>query len=46
MENSNSCQYLKTVQYRTSCKQGAMHVLDSWYRAKVWRDTGKVLPQS
>ena len=30
VENSDSCQYLQTEQYRASCKQGAMLVLDSW----------------
>ena len=33
-------------QYHASCKQGAMRVLDSWYRAEDWRCTGIVQHQS
>ena len=43
---SDSCQYLQTGEYRASCKQGAMLVLDSWYRAEGWRGTGIVQPLS
>ena len=46
MADSDSCHYLQATQYRASCKQGAMPVLDSWYRAEGWRDTGIVQPQS
>ena len=46
MEKADSCQYLQTTQYRASCKQGAIPVLDSWYRAESWRGTGIVQPQS
>ena len=38
--------YLQTAQYRASCKQGAMPVLNIWYRAEGWRSTGMVQPQS
>ena len=37
---------LQTAQYRASCKEGAMPVLDSWYRTEDWRGTGIVQPQS
>ena len=46
MEKSVSWQYLRSAQYRASCKQAAMPVLDSWYRAEGWHDTGIVHPQS
>ena len=46
MEKSDSCQYLQTAQYLVSCKQRAMPVLDSWYRAEGWRGIGIVQPQS
>ena len=46
MEKSDSYQYLQTAEYRASCKQGAMPVLDSWFRAEGWRGTGMVQPQS
>ena len=36
----------KRAQYRASCKEGPMPVLDSWYRADGWRGTGIVQPQS
>ena len=29
VEKLDSCEYLQTAQYRSSCKQGAMPVLDS-----------------
>ena len=43
---SYSCQYLQTAEYCDSCKQGAIPVLDRWYRAKGWRGTGIVQSQS
>ena len=46
VEKSDSFHYLQTAQYRASYKQGAMPVLDSWYRAEGWRGTGIVRPQS
>ena len=46
VEQPNSCQYLQMAQYRVSCKQGAMPILDSWFRAGGWRDTGIVQTQS
>ena len=46
VKKPDSCQYLQTAQYRTSCKQGVKLVLDSWYRAEDWRGTGIVQPQS
>ena len=46
VEKSYSCQYLQTAQYRASCKQGAMPVLDSWYRAEGWHGTNIVQPKS
>ena len=46
VEKSDSCQYLQMGQYRASCEQGSMSVLDSWYQAKGWRSTGIVQPQS
>ena len=46
VEKLNSCQYLQTAQYHASCKQGAMPVLESWYRADGWCSTGTVQPQS
>ena len=46
VEKSDSCQYLQTAEYRASCKQRAMPVLESWYRAESWRGTGIVQPQS
>ena len=46
MRHSDSCQYLQTAEYRDSCKQGAMPVLDSWYRAEGCRGTAIVQPQS
>ena len=46
VEKSDSCQYLQTAQYRASCKQGAMPVLESWYRAEGWRGTGIISPSS
>ena len=42
VEKSDSCQYLQTAQYRASCKQGAMSVLESWYQAEGRRGTGIV----
>ena len=45
VENSDSCQYLQTAQYCDSCKQGAMPVLNSWYRAEGWRGTSIVQTQ-
>ena len=39
---SDSCQYSRTAQYRVNCKQGAMPVLDNWYRAEGQRGTGIV----
>ena len=43
----NHTNYLQqTAQYRASCKQGAMPVLDSCYRAEGWRCTGIVYSQS
>ena len=38
MENSDSCQYLETTQYRASCKQGAMPILNQ-YRFQCWHGT-------
>ena len=46
VEKSDSFQYLQTAQYRATCKQGAMPVLDSWYRAKGWHGTGIVCTSS
>ena len=46
VEKSDSCQYLQTAQYRASCKQVAISVLDIWYRPERWRCTGIVQPQS
>ena len=34
------------VQYQDGCKQRAMSILDSWYRAEDWRGTGILQPQS
>ena len=45
VEKLDSCQYLQTAQYRAICKQGAMPVLDSWYRAEGWRGAGIAQPQ-
>ena len=46
VKKSDSCQYLQTAQYRASCKQRAMPLLDSWYRAEGWRGNGIVQPHS
>ena len=46
VKKSDSCQYLQKTQYRASCKQGAISVLDTWYRAEGWRGTGIVQTQS
>ena len=46
VEKSDSCQYIQTAQYRASCKQGAMPLLDSRYRAEGCCSTGVVQPQS
>ena len=45
MEKSDSCQYLQTAQYRASCKQGALPILDSWYWAEGWHGTRIIQPQ-
>ena len=44
VEKLDSCQHLQTAQYHAICKQGAMPVLDSWYRAEGWRSTGIIQP--
>ena len=32
------------VRYQAGCKQGAMAVLESWYRVEGWRGTGIAAP--
>ena len=46
VEKSDSCQYLQTEEYRVSCKQREMPILENWYRAESWRGTGIAQPQS
>ena len=46
VEKSDSCEYSQTARSCSSCKQGTMPLLDSWYQPEGWRGTDTVKPQS